>query len=82
MYVHMMVAGNTGHVRGLNREGLKRHGFSSQTISSLRQAYKILYRQKLTLDDALHCLDELAKDCEEVGKLVDFIKNASRGIVR
>mgnify|MGYP001365514824 CR=1 FL=1 len=79
---YMMVAGNTAHVRGLNREGLKRHAFSSETINNLRQAYKILYRQKLTLDDALHCLDELAKDCDEVGKLADFIKTASRGIVR
>ena len=72
----------TAKPAGLNREGLKRHQFSADTIKLLRQAYKIVYREKLVLKEALHRLKPLADDCEEVACFANFIVGSGRGIVR
>ena len=79
---YMIVAGNTATARALNREGLKRHGFSARTIETLKRAYKILYRQNLTVADALLELKDLAAESEEVQRLVDFVAASERGVVR
>ena len=77
----MMVSGYTAKACGLNREGLKRHSFKSDTIDLLRQAYKIVYRQGLTRACALEALEDLASQLPEIRELSDFIKHSSRGIV-
>ncbi|HTT07758.1 MAG TPA: acyl-ACP--UDP-N-acetylglucosamine O-acyltransferase [Gammaproteobacteria bacterium] len=79
---YLMVAGNTAETRGLNREGLKRHGFSAETLQLLRQAYKILYRQHLPLSEAVEQLKALNGGSAEVRRLVDFVSRSTRGIVR
>jgi UDP-N-acetylglucosamine acyltransferase len=67
---------------GINREGLARRGFSEDAILGIKRAYKILYKRKLSLDDALVELRELTSETPEVGLLVDFIEGSSRSIVR
>jgi len=79
---YVMVAGNPLRVRGLNTEGLKRRGFSSQAQSALRQAYKTLYRANLPLQEALARLRDQAESQTEVSLLVGFIEQQSRGIAR
>jgi UDP-N-acetylglucosamine acyltransferase len=79
---YLMIAGNTAKPSGLNREGLKRHGFSSETINLLRKAYKIVYREGLTVKAALENLQELAEQSEEVRYFAEFIEQSKRGIVR
>ncbi|MEQ8428217.1 MAG: acyl-ACP--UDP-N-acetylglucosamine O-acyltransferase [Gammaproteobacteria bacterium] len=79
---YVLVSGNTAKPSGLNREGLKRHGFSSETINLLRKAYKIIYRDGLKLKDALKELEILAADSNEVELLRKFIASSQRGIVR
>ena len=79
---YVLVSGNTAKPSGLNREGLKRHGFDSQTINLLRKAYKIIYRDGLKLNDALSELEKLAIDSKEVEKMRKFIAESERGIVR
>lgn len=76
------VAGHMAKPYGLNAEGLKRRGFSSETLSSLKKAYKILYRSGNSLDQAIAAMQELAGQHAEVNQLVEFLKNVSRGIVR
>lgn len=78
----MMVAGEPAIPRGLNIEGLRRRHFSKETILKLRKAYKILYKSKLKLDEALVHLKVLAEDCIEVTHLINFIAASSRSIVR
>ncbi len=78
----VLVSGNTAKPSGLNREGLKRHGFDSETINILRKAYKTVYRDGLTLKDALLELEVLSSDSKEVEQLRTFIANSQRGIVR
>ena len=79
---YLMIAGNTAQPNGLNKEGLKRHGFSAETITLLRQAYKIVYREGLTVQQALKKLQPLCAAAEEVAYFADFISTSSRGIVR
>ena len=68
---------------GLNVEGLKRHGFSKDSIKSIRSAYKALYRSHLTLDDAITEINELATNCDDLARMIDFLNtNVNRGIVR
>ena len=78
----LMVSGNTAKPSGLNREGLKRHGFSSETINQLRSAYRIVYRQGLTLNLALAELEKFSAESNEVKYFSEFISGSSRGIVR
>lgn len=68
--------------RMINVEGLRRRGFEDQEIKQLQQAYKILYRKKLSLNDAMLELRTMAKDSAAVGRLVTSIESSSRGIIR
>lgn len=78
----VMVAGNSAATHGLNTEGLKRHGFPAETIRVLRRAYKSVYRNGLTVEQALEELDALAAESAEVRSMADFIRRSSRGILR
>jgi len=79
---YLMVAGNTARPNGLNREGLKRRGFSTESINNLRKAYRIVYREGLTVSLALEKLQDLAGECAEVAHFAEFISRSQRGIVR
>jgi UDP-N-acetylglucosamine acyltransferase len=79
---YVLVAGNSAKPSGLNREGLKRHGFDSDTINILRKAYKAIYRDGLVLKDALKVLSDLAVESDKVENMRSFIEASQRGIVR
>jgi UDP-N-acetylglucosamine acyltransferase len=79
---YLRVAGHMAKPYGLNTEGLKRRGFSSDAIAQLRDAYKILYRSSLTLDQATQRLSEKAETSKEIKHFLDFIKASGRGIIR
>jgi UDP-N-acetylglucosamine acyltransferase len=79
---YVLVSGNTAKPSGLNREGLKRYGFDSDTINVLRKAYKAIYREGLILKDALDVLTELSTDSDKVELMRSFIAASERGIVR
>ena len=79
---YLMVSGNTAKPNGLNREGLKRHGYSQDAINTLKKAYKIIYREGLLLKDALQKLETLIGEDATVAVLADFIKSSTRGIIR
>ena len=79
---YVLVSGNSAKPSGLNREGLKRHGFDSDTINILRKAYKAIYRDGLILKDALKVLSDLASESDKVEVMRAFIASSQRGIVR
>ena len=79
---YVLVSGNSAKPTGLNREGLKRHGFDSDTINILRKAYKAIYRDGLVLKDALQVLSDLAIESDKVEAMHTFIAASQRGIVR
>ena len=79
---YVTVAGEKAKVKGVNTEGLKRRGYSSEQISQIRRAYKALYREGKPLEEAKAVLTEMAIDSPEVQPMVDFLKLAERGIIR
>jgi UDP-N-acetylglucosamine acyltransferase len=79
---YVTVTGNPGEAKGVNVEGLKRRGFSSDAIADIRRAYKILYRQGLTVDAALEAMAEIAVTTPEVQVLIESVRQSERGIVR
>ncbi|MGY8906218.1 MAG: acyl-ACP--UDP-N-acetylglucosamine O-acyltransferase [Pseudomonadales bacterium] len=78
----VMANGNSVSPHGMNTEGLKRRGFSEETIKVLRQAYKIIFRQGLTLDVAIERLHEMSVGDDELSVLISSLKESSRGIIR
>ena len=78
---YLLVAGHTAVPHGLNVRGLKRRNFSEETIESLRQAYKLIYKSGLRLSEATEQLARVALN-PEVKHFLDFIKQSERGIVR
>lgn len=78
----VMVSGYPGEAHGLNTVGLERKGFNPTTISALKQAYKIIFRQSLTLQEAITKLGDIAQDVSEVQLLIDFLSHSTRGIIR
>lgn len=78
----VMVFGQLATVHGLNLVGLKRQGFSEETVAHLKRAYKILYRQEFTVGAAIEKLSEMVPECPEVQLLIDFVSQSQRGIVR
>lgn len=79
---YVLVAGNPAEASNINVEGLKRRGFSSEAINALRRGYKAVYRQGLSVDEALAELHALVSGASEVQLFIDSIANSKRGIVR
>ncbi len=79
---YVMVAGQDAKPYGINSEGLRRRGFSSESIGALKRAYRTLYRSGLGLEEASAALQTLAQEHPEVRPLAEFLARSSRGIVR
>ena len=79
---YVMVAGQPASTRGLNVEGLKRHGFDANTLRALRNAYKTVYRSGLKAEEAVEKLDGSSAELPAIRALANFIRASSRGIVR
>jgi len=79
---YVVVSGRPAEPRGINAEGLQRRGFSPEQIRNIREAYRVLYRQGLKLEEAEDILRNRADDQEELRVLVKSICESSRGLVR
>lgn len=81
---YMLAALDDGvnRVAGINAVGLRRRGFTDEDILMLKRAYKVLYRQDLTIDAAVAELQVLASKNARVQPLIDFVHKATRGILR
>lgn len=79
---YVLVAGQPASPRGLNSEGLRRCGFGSATLQSLRKAYKAVYRSGLKAEEAVAQLDRLGARSPETQAMAEFIRTSTRGIVR
>lgn len=76
------VQGYPAKPHGTNNEGLRRRGFSTAEISAVRRAYKTLYREGLTLDDARAVVVEAAAATPALAPLAAFLAEPGRGLVR
>lgn len=79
----VMVSGNPAHAHGMNYEGMRRKGWSKETIEGLKQAFKIVYRSNLTTQEAIQNItDEILPTVPQAQLLLDSLINTKRGIVR
>jgi UDP-N-acetylglucosamine acyltransferase len=77
------VQGTPAEAKGINVEGMRRRGFTPQQITSVRKAYKVIYRRGLTLDEAVAELEQRLEKHPELGLLIASLRDsATRGIVR
>jgi len=79
---YMMASGPRAQLFGLNSVGLKRHGFSEESVNELKKAYKILFREKNTLKAAIKKIQEELPYTPEIERLITFINENKRGICR
>ena len=78
----VIMANEYGRPRGINTEGLKRRGFSSERIAGIRRAYKVLYMSGLQLSEAREELARIAAESPDVATMIEFLQQAQRPIVR
>jgi UDP-N-acetylglucosamine acyltransferase len=82
---YIIIAGtrNRTRISGVNKVGLKRNGFSRETIKKLDAAYRVIFRTpSLLMKDAIDIARKEFPDCEEVQTLVKFFMDSKRGVVK
>jgi len=79
---YTVAQGDRAKTMGLNLIGLKRRGFSEETIRGIKKAYRLIFRSGLRLEDALTQVNEEVESTPELDHFIDFIKNSHRGIAR
>ncbi len=79
---YVTVSGEKAKAKGVNTEGLRRRGYSAEQIQQVRRAYKILYRQGLSLEDARVKLAEMAEGSDEIRPLVEFLDTTEKSMIR
>jgi UDP-N-acetylglucosamine acyltransferase len=79
---YIMVRGHDPVVSGVNIIGLKRRGFSEDTIRGLRRAYNIIFRQNLTVKEAIDELQLMLTECPAVELFIKGLQNSKRGVLR
>ena len=76
----MLADGNPAETRTVNKVGMERNGVSEEAQDALRRAYKILFREGLTISNALARIEKELPGLPEVQHLINFTRNSSRGI--
>ena len=77
---YMIGDGNPAETRTINKVGMERNGVSEAAQTALRQAYKILFRERLTISNALTKIEKKLPQLPEVKHLVAFVRASERGI--
>jgi UDP-N-acetylglucosamine acyltransferase len=78
----VMASGNFAKLYGLNMIGLKRRGFTDETLLALREAYRIVFRSSMLLSAAIQKVEQEVEDLPEIRQFLDFIRKSERGICR
>jgi UDP-N-acetylglucosamine acyltransferase len=80
---YVMVSGNPAHAFAMNVEGMRRKGWSKNVIQALRQAFKLIYKEGLTTEQAIQQIrTDLLPEAPEAQLLIDSLEQSTRGIVR
>lgn len=79
---YVLASGSPGEPHGINAEGLKRRGFSQDSVMAIRRAYKTLYKSGLKLEEARAAIAAESAGVPELAILGDFLAQPGRGIIR
>jgi UDP-N-acetylglucosamine acyltransferase len=77
---YMLADGNPARARTINKVGLERNGVAEDAQAALKQAYKILFREGLTIPNALSKIESDLPPLPELRRLMDFVRASERGI--
>ncbi|HEV7925618.1 MAG TPA: acyl-ACP--UDP-N-acetylglucosamine O-acyltransferase [Verrucomicrobiae bacterium] len=77
---YMMADGNPARTRTINKVGLERNGVPEPAQAALKQAYKILFRERLTIPNALAKIESTLPPLPELRRLIEFVRASERGI--
>lgn len=78
----IMVGGKPTRPHGINSVGMERNDISAEDIRLIRNAYKIIYKMNLRLEDAIEKMEELVSDSKQLSDMISFLRNVRRGILR
>lgn len=76
----MMADGNPAETRTINKIGMERHGVSEAAQNAMKQAYKILFREGLTISNAVTKIEKELPALPEIQHLLEFVRTSERGI--
>lgn len=76
------VSGQPAKPRGINSEGLKRRGFTTDQIRNIKDAYRLVYRKGMKLADAIAEITERLRQQPELEAFLESLRSPERGIVR
>lgn len=79
---YTIVQGDRAKTVGINLVGLQRRGFSEEAIRTIKKAYKLVFRSRLRLEDALDKISQELGEGPELRIFTDFIRQSQRGIAR
>ncbi|WP_395344533.1 acyl-ACP--UDP-N-acetylglucosamine O-acyltransferase [Ningiella sp. W23] len=79
---YVMFSGIKHVPQGINSEGLKRRGFTSEMINNIKRAYKVIYRNGNTFEEARDKIQEMAAGAREIEVVSEFLNAANRGLAR
>lgn len=79
---YVTAAGYDAKPHGINAEGLKRRGYTTDEITQIKRAYKVLYRNGLSLEEAKKEISIMHAQCDKIQLLSDFLNLSKRGIIR
>lgn len=77
---YMLADGNPAETRTINKVGMERNGVSPEAQAALKQAYKIIFREGLTISNAIEKIKAELPNLPEIEELITFIKTTERGI--
>jgi UDP-N-acetylglucosamine acyltransferase len=79
---YCMVQGDRARISGLNVVGLRRSDLPKQRVSDIKNMFKILFNENLTIEDAVSRMELEVPDSEQRHRFIDFLKRSERGICR
>jgi len=79
---YMLYGGSPIASYGINQVGLKRRNFSEETLASLREAHRIIFRSGRNVSDAISELEAAGAPCPEVAHVIEFFKTSKRGVIK
>ncbi len=78
---YILVSGEPLKYSGLNVVGLRRRGFTNETINQLKEVYRLIYRSEFNISQALEQIQSAFEPTEEIQKVISFIRRSERGII-
>jgi UDP-N-acetylglucosamine acyltransferase len=78
----MIADGNPAEIRGVNLVALERKGFSPESVKTIKEAFRLIYRSKYNTRQAIEAIRKELPPSEEIAQIVEFIEKTERGIIR